>query len=479
MSKQTELNTNPSRPRNLLLVMVDDLNLALGCYGYKAVHSPNIDSLARRGLRFSHAFCPYPLCGPSRSALLSGRRPESFPMPNNEISWRDAAPELRTLPQIARESGWRTAGFGKLFHHGISMADLEPWKAAHPDARLPHTFDDPLSWDEYNCPKAQVHERLARGVEQLIDGQPFGGTSLHTVRVDNPDVLPDVHVANNAVRFLENLSQEGSQPFFLGVGFHKPHLPFVAPEKWWACYDNLDVEALVPPTWFHPAELPKGTLKRPGFHRGADEEQRRHLYKGYLACVSHMDDQLGRVLAALQRSGHADNTVVCFVADHGYHIGEQGQWDKMMPLDPATRVPMILAGPGIPEGRNCDALVESLDLFPTFCGLLDLEPDQQFDGKDLRPWIVDPGVPTSSPVYAWVEEGTRRCWTIRTETHRYGITSWQGGDPEPFLFDMVNDPDESRNLAEDADHEEMSTKLDRQLRQHFATTRAIPSDPIV
>ncbi len=466
-------------PSNLLLILVDDLNLALGCYGHPAAHTPNLDRLAARGLRFANAFCTYPLCGPSRTALLTGQRPESLPMPNNEVAWRDLHPELRSLPQIARATGVHTAAFGKIFHHGIPAAGLAAWREANPGAPLAHTYDDPPSWNESFCEKADIREALAQGPAQVIDGPPYGGASLHTIRTRNPQVLPDRDTADRAAAFLRAQAERrragDSTPFFLAAGFHKPHVPLIAPEKWWAHYDSLNGEELAPPTWFKPANLPPGTLKRDRFHRGATEEQRRHLYRGYLACVSHMDEQLGRVLGALAETGLASTTRVAFVADHGYHLGEQGQWDKMMLLDPALRVPMILAGPGIPEGRVCGAVVESFDLFPTLCGLVAWAPRQSVHGRDLAPWIADPAAPSERAAFAWVKEGLREGWTIRTATHRYGLTALRTASdaesaaptPKPYLFDLSTDPHETANLADQPGSREPRHSLGLRLREHF------------
>ncbi|MGC9450188.1 MAG: sulfatase [Oceanipulchritudo sp.] len=459
---------------NHLFLIVDDLNLALGCYGHPAAYTPNIDRLAARGSRFASTFCPYPLCGPSRSAMLTGQRPESFPMPNNEVAWRDLRPDLRTLPQLFREAGYHTAGFGKIFHHGIQAKDLDAWRAAHPDAHLPHTFEDPASWDDCFTGKPAGFEENAHGPEQVLDGHPHGGTSLHSVRCTNPEVLPDTLAADRAIAFLNNLKSEISDlnpppPFFLAVGFHKPHVPFIAPEKWWAYYDSLDVESLRPPTWFQPASVPTGTFKQERFHRDLNEEQRQHCYKGYLACVSWMDEQLGRVLAALEAEGLAGNTLISFVADHGYHIGEQAQWDKMQLLDPALHVPLILAGPGIPAGQVVTAVNESLDLFPTLRELHGINPKQPAAGKSLLPWLKDPAKPSARHAFAWVNAGPRQGWSVRTERYRYGLTSWKDGTPAPYLFDYATDPHETTNLLVNGAQHPAAADLDAQLRAHFDT----------
>ena len=426
LSAATSQASSMKRPKNIMFVMVDDLNLAIGCYGHPAVKTPNIDRLAARGLCFSRAFCTYPLCGPSRSALLTGQRPERLPMADNEVCWRDQRPEPQTLPEIARDHGMFTERIGKIFHHGISKDNPVDHRAE--GFNLPHTHTDPKSWVREWGGSYTLDEKNAQGPEQLIDGNRLGGTSLHTIRVANPEVLPDAIITERAVGFL-NSSEAREKLFFLGVGFHKPHVPLIAPEKWWAYYDSLDVDAIVPPTFFQPAELPPGTLKAESFHRGADEAQRRHLYKGYLACVSHMDEQLGRVLDALDKSGLAEETLVVFLADHGYHIGEQGDWNKMTLLDPSLRVPMILAGPGIPSGRTCDAVVESIDFFPTVCSLMGWPVPKKTPATDLSPWIADPAKPSERPAYAWVQAGQREGWTIRTAT---GSCAWGTAARRPF-----------------------------------------------
>lgn len=455
---------------NHLFFIVDDLNLALGCYGHPVAHTPNIDRLAARGVRFANAYCPYPLCGPSRTAILTGQRPESYPMPDNEVSWRDLAPNIRTLPQIFREAGYHTAGFGKIFHHGISQNDLAAWRANHPEERLAHSYNDAPSWTiSGKSEKPSLTESQATGVETIIDGQPHGGTSLHTIRATNPEALPDYRTARLAINFLQEASS-GAGNFFLGVGFNKPHVPFIAPERWWAYYDNLEMEALQPPTWFQPATLPHGTFKQDRFHRGMNEEQRRHCYQGYLACVSWMDEQVGRVLAALHSNGLSDTTLVTFVADHGYHIGEHAQWDKMQLLDPALRVPLILTGPGIPQGQTATATVESLDLFATITEMHGIDPAQPTAGKSLRPFLINPSTPTVLPAYAWVHAGPRQGWTIRTDRFRYGLTSWENGPLLPYMFDYDSDPYETTNLLAGGipnDWSDIVVELDSALRTHY------------
>ncbi|MEO0963743.1 MAG: sulfatase [Planctomycetota bacterium] len=454
----------PERPQNVLFVFVDDLNLALGCYGHPLVQTPNIDRLAARGVRFSRAFCTYPLCGPSRSALLTGRRPEWLRMPNNEVSWRDRRPDVKTLPQLAREAGLHTRRLGKVQHHGLpgGVGDY-----ASQGFGRPHTFDDPPSWDHEWGKAARVHESKATGDERLLDGPAHGGTALHTCRVEDSAELPDTLIADRAVAFLAS-SEARDRPFFLGVGFHKPHVPLHAPRPWWRHYDNADVSTLITPTARTPCpNLPTGMLKRDSFHRGLEPADREHLYRGYLACVSYMDEQVGRVVDALDASGLRDSTLVVFVADHGYHTGEQGHWDKMMLMEPSLRVPMIVAGAGVEaRGAACDAVCETIDVFPTVAGLMGWEGEEA-QGRDLQPWLRQTDRPSDRPAFAWLHAGRRQGWSIRDNRHRYTLMSWEGGAPQPCLFDLEVDPHETHNLANDPDHASLQTALDAQIREHF------------
>lgn len=459
------------RPRNVLLLMADDLNLALSPWGHPAAHSPHLARLAAHGVRFSHAFCPYPLCGPSRSALLTGHRPEYLGMNTNEVDWRAHRPDLLTLPQIARAHGLNTIRYGKIGHQGMpeGSPEREAILARH---GLPHTHFDPLAWDEEFGDTPYTYEQHAAGSERVLAGNPHGGSSLHTMRVANPAVLPDRLFADHAVGFLS--SARAQDPFFLGVGFMKPHVPLLAPAADWQRYDDTDVRALMSPSVANaPRHLPPGALLRRSFHRGLTVDDQDHLYRGYLAAVSWMDTQLGRVLDALDASGQADDTLIVFVADHGYHLGQQGHWDKMMLFEPSLRIPLLFAGTGITApGTTCDALVESIDVFPTVCRLMGWEARSQ--GHDLTPWITDPRRPSDRATFAWVQAGDRGGWSIRTHRYRYSIT-FRGDEAGPMLFDLTTDPEEMVNLALHPDYAAQSQDLQNQLLQHYPAATSVLS----
>lgn len=466
---QPEADTrNDAMPANLLFIMVDDLNLAIGCYGHPLAVTPNLDRLAARGTRFARAFCPYPLCGPSRAAVLTGVRPETLGMADNEVCWRTRAPGVATLPELARAAGFASVRFGKVLHHGL------PPGAAHDPAaegaELPHTFRDPPSWESEWGGASRVQEVRSGGPVQLIDGKPFGGASLHTQRAIDGAVLPDAEVADRAVAWLRDPARH-ERPFVCSVGFHKPHVPLIAPERCWALYDRVPdatIDACMGPTAVPPAVLPDGMLKAMKPHRGATPEQRRHLYRGYLACVTWMDEQLGRVLDALDASGLAGRTLVAFVGDHGYHIGEQCQWDKMMLLDPSLRIPLLLAGPGIARGAVAQAQVESTDVLPTLAGRLGLRPAHACAGRDLGAWLADPAAIPEAPAFAWLRANAREGWTVRTPTHRYGVMRKGDAPARAYLFDLRSDPGESRDAVADPAQAATVAALDAQLRARYA-----------
>jgi arylsulfatase A-like enzyme len=405
--------------------------------------------------------------------VLTGVRPEALGMSDNEVCWRTRRPEVATLPELARAAGCDSVRFGKILHHGLPPgAAYDP---AAEGAEQPHTFTDPPSWAQEWGGASRQHERHAQGPTQVIDGRPFGGTALHTVRAGDGSVLPDAQVADRAVAWLSDPARRDRR-FVCSVGFHKPHVPLIAPERWWAHYDRVPdatIDACMGPTAIQAAELPHGVLKALRPHRGATPEQRRHLYRGYLACVSWMDEQLGRVLDALDASGLAGRTLIAFVGDHGYHIGEQCQWDKMMLLDPSLRIPLLLAGPGIARGAVSQALIESTDVFPTLAGLMGLAPRHAIAGRDLGPHLADPAAIADVPAFAWLRAGGREGWSVRTATHRYGVMRLGEAPAAAYLFDLRCDPHESRNALADPGQAETAAALDDLLRARYAADAAV------
>jgi iduronate 2-sulfatase len=410
--------TGAARPMNVLFFAVDDLNNHIGTYG-RPVKTPHIDGLAKSGVRFDRAYCQYPLCNPSRTSLLTGIRPPRTHVTGNVTWFRETMPDVVTLPQHFRDNGYYTAMSGKIFHDGLN--DDKGWV----DGSTPLHKQTPRPQAVY----AQSADRW-----QPVDSEP--------------DQL-DYKIASEAIEHLEKRPPD--KPFFIACGFHKPHVPFVAPKKYFDWYDPGDIQL---PKDF--AGMPTGTgpAYRANFdlfvNREATVPLAHEAIRAYYACASFTDAQLGRVLGALDRLGLRDNTVVVLIADHGWHLGEKGMWSKLTLFEPSTRVPLIISAPKMSAGKGCSRTVESLDVYPTLVDLCGLKGPSALEGKSLRGLLQDPAGKWDKPAYSFIKRGpapgAASGASVRTEQFRY--TEWSDGGAE--LYDYDQDPMESHNLAAEA-----------------------------
>jgi arylsulfatase A-like enzyme len=412
----------PGEKPNVLFIAVDDLRPTLGCYGHPAARSPNIDTLAARGVRFDLAYCQYPLCNPSRASLLSGRLPTSTTIMDNTTWFRKAMPDVVSLPELFKKNGYVTLRAGKIYHGGLD--DDRAWTEGA----------EPLRPPQPRTPAQNEERRKQSDRWEAVEGAG--------------EKLPDYRTATAAVEFLE---KHKDKPFFLACGFVKPHSSYVAPK---AFFDLYDASKLALPVDFAPkptvgAGVPAEALSPNGdafIGRDASEAEARDFIRSYYACVSWMDAQAGRVLDALDRLGLAKKTVVVFWGDHGYHLGEKGKWSKHNSLyEVGTRVPVVIA---LPDGKNagaaCRRTVELLDLYPTLAELCGLEAPAGLEGKSLAPLLRDPAAPWDKPARSVTQRGKTFGRSVRTERWRY--TEWPGGAE---LYDHAADPDEIKNLAAD------------------------------
>mgnify|MGYP000477658907 CR=1 FL=1 len=416
---------------NILLVISDDLNTDLGCYGHPVVRSPHVDRLARRGLRFTRAYCQYPVCNPSRTSFLTGLRPDRTGILDNRTPYRTRLPEAMTLPRLFRRNGYVTAALGKVFHDGAE-------------------FNDPEGWDLIRTPTGTPRGRQGEGRSLA----PYPWCRWVAAEGDDSD-QPDGQIADEAIRFL---AQPRDRPFFLAVGFHRPHDPFINPRRYLELYP---LDRLRP-----PVDPPDRSPEVPGaiptsYRFDFTDQDRREFMRAYYAGISMMDAQLGRLLAALEQQRLADRTLVIFIGDHGYHVGERGWWNKNTLFERSARVPMIVAGPGVPRGRTCDRLVELVDLYATLSDLCRLPPPPDGEGISLRPLLRDPARPWKSAAFTQVQRGRIAGRSLRTERWRY--TEW--GEEGPVeLYDHATDPGEYRNLATDPAHAAIRAQLRERLR---------------
>ena len=423
----------PPGRMNVLFVTVDDLRNDLGCYGHKVVRSPNIDRLAARGVRFDRAYCQYPVCNPSRTSFMTGLRPDTTRILDNNTHFRTTIPEVVTLPQLFRENGYFAASLGKVYHRGLTMEDERA------------EMDDPKSWD-----KALYFQATKLGLTG--EGRNLTGGKIEWCRwlaAEGADEdQPDGQVARAAVELLE---QNKDKPFFLAVGFHKPHDPFVVPKKY---FDLYPLDPLTPPA--DPAnvrDLPLAIAGGPWkkeFDKFTDGDKREFM-RAYYAGTSFIDAQLGKVLDALERLGLADKTVVVLLGDHGYHLGERGWWNKNTLFEHSTRAPLIVYDPRAKaKGAATSRLVEFVDVYPTLAELCGLAAPAGLEGQSFRPLLDDPAQAWKPAAYTQVQRGRNVGRSVRTERWRY--TEWDGGTAGVELYDHENDPGELMNLATDPRH---------------------------
>jgi iduronate 2-sulfatase len=430
------------RRLNVLFIAADDLRNDLGCYGHPLVRSPNIDRLARSGTRFDRAYCQYPICNPSRVSLLTGLRPDTTRVLNNTTFFRRQLPDVVTLPQLFRKHGYFTTRLGKIYHGARDM-------------------EDPQSWDVALYPEGTARGKEGEG-RNLTEGRVPWCRWLAAEGGDEDQ--PDGQIAREAVRLLEEQAKApGKQPFFLAVGFHKPHDPFVAPRRY---FDLYPLERLNPPR--DPAdrspELPLAIAGRwkTEFDRFTDRE-RREFMRAYYAGTSFMDAQVGKVLDGLDRLKLAENTAVVFFGDHGYHLGERGWWNKNTLFELSARAPLIVRLPGMKApGKSCARLVEFVDIYPTLADLCSLPAPSNLEGRSFRPLLNDPGRPWKEAAFTQVQRGMTAGRSVRTERWRY--TEWGGGAQGAELYDHESDPGEYRNLAADPKHAPWVEKMKRLLK---------------
>ena len=460
-----------ARRPNVLFIMADDYRPELAAYGSPAV-TPNLDRLARRAVRFDRAYCQQAVCNPSRSSMLTGLRPDTLGLWNNGTHFRELRPDVTTLPQHFKAQGYETRCVGKIFHnwHTKEKGDARSWSAPEFLHYASHGHDAPQV-------TGPLPPNLVSGGGRLYTDVPL------TECRDVPDeAYYDGRVAAEAVRVLGEVKD---RPFFLAVGFWKPHAPFNAPKRYWDLYDRARLPALdgrrpagAPEIAFHDS---REILGLPGPGRiSATPELEREMRHGYFANISYLDAQLGKVLDALDRAGRAADTIVVFVGDHGYHLGEHGLWGKTSTFELDARVPLLVAAPGAAAGRATAAFAELVDLFPTLNDLCRLPAVPALEGASLAPVLRDPAARvkeaafTQHPRPSYYDREPEKVpramgYSVRTSAVRY--TEWRdwrtGENVGRELYADADEPAETRSVLGEAAFAAAQAEAERLLLLRF------------
>ena len=461
-----------SAPPNVLLIVADDLNCAIGPYGDSVARTPNLDRLAARGMTFDRAYCQQAVCNPSRSSFLTGLRPNVVGVDDLRKYFRKTAPggdDLVTLPQHFKNEGYFCQDIGKIFHNMGETQDRRSWSIDEVLFRGTHADD------------TVYRNRLRHGQTPKIKSPV---TESHRV----PDVVyRDGQIANLAASAIVDY-QFDDQPFFLAVGFWRPHLPFVAPASYWDLYDPESIPMPVPLA--KPTEVPSIAMhgSREIFGYGEKRSDRvfaadeiRHMRHGYYASISFLDAQLGEIMDALDASSHADNTIVVFTSDHGFHIGEHSLWGKTSNFELDARVPLIISAPQYSEtaGSHTEALCELVDLYPTLAELAGNAPllSPTLGGTSLVPVLKDPDRRVKEVALTQHQQpfyGSRdnwKAWGYSMRTDRWRFTQWRDINDDHTvaaeLYDHKNDPNETRNVASDPANRELVSTLTARLQAEY------------
>jgi iduronate 2-sulfatase len=438
-----------ARPPNVLLIMADDLNNDLGTYGHPLVKTPHLDRLAARGVRFDRAYTQFPLCSPSRVSLLTGLRPDTTRVHDLQTDFRTVLPDVMTLPQMFRRDAYFVARVGKIYHYG------------NPGDIGTSGLDDPASWEVFVNPRGIDKDEEGQ-VTNFTPGRGLGSALAYYASPAADEEHTDGKVATETIALLE---KNKDHPFFIASGFYRPHCPFIAPRKYFDLYPLEKIPA--PPVSGDSGAPPAAWFTSPP-HWGISTQAQRETIRAYFAAISFLDANVGRVLDALDRLGLRDNTIVVFISDHGYHLGEHGQWMKQTLFERSARAPLIIVGPGIPsKGRSTSRVVEFLDLYPTLAALTGLRAPADLHGRSLVPLLKNPDAKWDHPAITQVRRGpaasTYMGYSIRTERWRY--TEWESGKRGVELYDEVGDPHEDRNLAADPKQQRVVLDMQRVLRR--------------
>jgi len=484
-----------SKPKNILFIAIDDLKPLLSNYGHSEMHTPNFDRLAKMGVTFTHAYVQQAVCGPSRASVMTGTPPDRTRVWDLHTNFREASPDLVSMPEYLISQGYETTAIGKIYHKSSTSPghDGKSWSIPHiiPDYFDPAYGTPAFSYYQKPETKKRMHELIqeakSKGITKngKIRTYVFKRLKPSTEMADVPDeAYQDGLYTVEALKRMKKLAK-GDKPFFLGVGFQRPHLPFVAPKKYWNLYDREKIKIAkqqsfskgTPSVAYHTygelraySDIPNKIV--PGVPLPADKQ--RELIHGYMAATSYIDAQLGKLLDEYEKLGLDKNTVIVLWGDHGYHLGDHTLWCKHSNFEQATHIPFMFAGPGIAKNKYVDKPVELLDLFPTVFEMAGVKQSKQTEGISLVPLMDNDSKTTVSKDYTISQYNRRKTiegYSIRTDRYRY--TEWHDNKYRSYnpyndknimateLYDYKNDPYESVNLIDNPDYASIMTQMDR------------------
>jgi iduronate 2-sulfatase len=501
--KKPVISTTPAsttgKKYNILFIAVDDLRPDMNSFGNKNVVSPNIDKLAKTGTIFNGNYCQQAVCGPTRASLLTGLRPDKTQVWDLQTMIRDKNPDIVTLPQYFRENGYTTVGMGKIFDpRSVDKSlDEKSWTEVFKKKfALASGYED-LAFETYQSPDIKAKEKAGAKMSGGDDAK--SEVKISTESLDVPDdAYMDGAMANYAVKQLKQM-KGGNKPFFMAVGFKKPHLPFVAPKKYWDMYDRSKLPLAVwqkksidgPEIAYHNAgELRSFNDITPLNDNGKKnsplviaEDKQRELIHGYYACISYIDAQVGKIMDALKAEGLDKNTIVVLWGDHGWHFGDHSLWAKHSNFEQATKAPLLFSVPELTNGKTYTQPTEFVDIFPTLCELNGLPIPAYLDGKSLVPAMKNNNSAIKnfsiSQYPRGAGKGAREFMGYSLRNKQYRFTEWMGNHfttAKPLsatdivaveLYDLINDPNETKNIAKDVKMKKVVEELTQQLHEFY------------
>ncbi len=501
ISESANQATSALQKKNILFIAIDDLKPLLSNYGETQMQTPNFDRLADMGMTFTNAHVQQAVCGPSRASVMTGTYPDNTKVWDLHTDFRESAPNLMSMPEYLISQGYETFGTGKIYHKGSTSPghDGKSWSIPYKEIKTFNSATGAPALNFYQDPNTKriyaelEAEARAKGITKNGKIRQYILKKLRP-STESADVPDDAYLGgmytNVSVEQLNKFS-ESDKPFFLAVGYQKPHLPFVAPKKYWDLYNREDIELAkfqqlsegTPSIAYHSfGELRAYTDIDNKLNVGdvINEDKQRELIHGYMACISFVDAQIGILLDNLEAKGLMENTIIVLWGDHGYHLGDHTEWCKHSNFEQATRIPFMFAGPGVEKNIKSANPVNLVDLFPTVFDLAGVPIPDQVDGKSLKPLLDDDSNTAIEMDYAisqYRRHNKTTGYSIRTDRYRY--TEWLENGYKSYkpynienkmaseLYDYESDPLETRNLVDDKNYQNIVSKLQNKLKKHL------------